>query len=418
MHCSAAGRTLAEMLEENSLPGPRARRASTPALGRMVGGDSVNFVAVKMLTGDRSKYVGLIFAISVASMLMAHQASIFGNIMWRTTSQIQDVRDAEIWVMDPRLRFVDEIEPLSDNDLYRVRGVEGVEWAVRLYKGTTRMKSAEGRLRAVVLMGMDDATLVGAPRKLKLGTLAAIRGPDAIIVDEAGYRDLWPGEPLTLGKTLEMNDRRGVVVAIADSSAPFLSTPLLYARYSQAVSYVGRERNEMSFVLVHPKPGVDLHALTRRITAQTGLLARTRDEWAWATIQHYLANTGIPVNFGITIALAFLVGAVVAGQTFYLFTLDNLKQFGALKAIGVSNPRLVGMILLQAVIVGGIGYGIGMGLAAAFFETTKRVIALRGIVLLWPVMLGTGAAVMLIIVLASLMSIRRVLVLEPAAVFR
>ena len=174
----------------------------------------------------------------------------------------------------------------------------------------------------------------------------------------------------------------------------------------------------MSFVLVHPKPGVDPRALTQRITAQTGLLARTKDEWAWATIQHYLANTGIPVNFGITISLAFLVGAVVAGQTFYLFTLDNLKQFGALKAIGVSDRRLVGMILLQAVIVGGIGYGIGMGLAAAFFETTKHLIALRGIVLLWPVMLGTGGAVMLIIVLASFMSIRRVLVLEPAAVFR
>ena len=378
----------------------------------------MSFVAVKMLTGDRSKYVGLIFAISVASMLMAHQASIFGNIMWRTTSQIQDVRDAEIWVMDPRLRFVDEIEPLSDNDLYRVRGVEGVEWAVRLYKGTTRMKSPEGRMRAVVLMGMDDATLVGAPRKLKLGTLADIRRPDAVIVDEAGYRELWPGEPLALGKTLEMNDRRGVVVAIADSSAPFLSTPLLYSRYSQALGYIGRERNQMSFVLVHPKPGVEVAELTRRITAQTGLMALTRDDWAWATIRHYLANTGIPVNFGITVSLAFLVGAVVAGQTFYLFTIDNLKQFGALKAIGVSNRRLVGMILLQALIVGGIGYGIGMGLAAAFFETTKNFIALRGIVLLWPVMLGTGGAVMVIIVLASLMSIRRVLILEPAAVFR
>jgi putative ABC transport system permease protein len=378
----------------------------------------MSFVAIKMLTGDSSKYVGLIFAISVASMLMAHQASIFGNIMWRTTSQIQDVRDAEIWVMDPRLRFVDEIEPLSDNDLYRVRGVTGVEWAVRLYKGQTRIKSPEGRMRAVVLMGIDDATLVGAPRKLKLGSLADIRQPDAVIVDEAGFRELWPGEPLALGKALEMNDRRGVVVAIADSSAPFLSTPLLYARYSQAVSYVGRERNQLSFVLAHPKPGVDAAELTRRIAAQTGLMAITRDAWAWATIRHYLANTGIPVNFGITVSLAFLVGAVVAGQTFYLFTIDNLKQFGALKAIGVSNRRLVGMILLQALIVGGIGYGIGMGLAAAFFEVTKNIIHLRGIVLLWPVMLGTAGAVMVIIVLASVMSIRRVLVLEPAAVFR
>jgi hypothetical protein len=61
----------------------------------------VDFVAVKVLTGDRTKCVGLIFAISVASMLMVHQVSIFARIMWRTTSQIQDVRDAEIWVMDP-----------------------------------------------------------------------------------------------------------------------------------------------------------------------------------------------------------------------------------------------------------------------------------------------------------------------------
>src|SRR5262249_61585193 len=90
----------------------------------------------------------------------------------------------------------------------------------------------------------------------------------------------------------------------------------------------------------------------------------------------------------------------------------------ALTRWGARTRRIVGMILLQALIVGGVGYGIGMGLAAAFFETTKNVLVLRGIVLLWPVMPGTGVAVMVIIVLASLMSIRRVLVLEPAAAFR
>jgi putative ABC transport system permease protein len=378
----------------------------------------VNFVAVKMLTGDRAKYLSLVFAIAFASLLMAHQASIFAGVMWRTTSQIEDVRDAEIWVMDPRIRFIDEVEPLATNDLYRVRGVDGVEWAVPLFKSTARSKSPSGRMRAVILMGIDDATLVGAPRKLKRGAMADLRQPDAVIVDEAGYRDLWPGEPLQVGKTIEMNDRRGVVVAIADSSPPFNTLPVLYTRYSQAVQYVGRERNQMSFVLVHPKRGVDVPALLERIRAHTGLAARTRDEWSWDTVKYYLANTGIPVNFGITLSLAFIVGAVVAGQTFYLFTIENLKQFGALKAIGVSNRRLVGMILLQALIVGGLGYGIGMGMAAAFFEATKNIIHLRGFILLWPIMVGTGVAVMVIIVAASLLSIRRVIVLEPAAVFR
>ena len=239
-----------------------------------------------------------------------------------------------------------------------------------------------------------------------------------MVVDEAGYRDLWPGAPLELGKTIEMNDRRGVVVAIADSSPPFQTLPVLYTRYSQAVQYVGRERKQLSFVLVHPKAGADVPALLDRIRNQTGLAARTREQWSSDTVRYYLANTGIPVNFGITVSLAFVVGAVVAGQTFYLFTIENLKQFGALKAIGVSNRRLVGMILLQAIIVGGIGYGIGMGLAAAFFETTKNILHLRGFVLLWPIMAGTGVAVVAIIVAASLLSMRRVLVLEPAAVFR
>ena len=55
-------------------------------------------------------------------------------------------------------------------------------------------------------------------------------------------------------------------------------------------------------------------------------------------------------------AIALIVGTVVAGQTFYLFTLENLKQFGALKAIGVSNWRLTRMVVLQALTVGGIGF--------------------------------------------------------------
>jgi putative ABC transport system permease protein len=95
----------------------------------------MSWVALRMLTGDRSKYFGLIFGVAFASLLMAHQVSIFAGIMRRTTSQIQDVREAEVWVMDPRVQYFDEVKPLQEGDLHRVRGVEGVAWAVRLYKG-------------------------------------------------------------------------------------------------------------------------------------------------------------------------------------------------------------------------------------------------------------------------------------------
>ena len=80
----------------------------------------------------------------------------------------------------------------------------------------------------------------------------------------------------------------------------------------------------------------------RRIADATGLRAMTAQQFGWETIGYYIRNTGIPINFGITVVLGFLVGTAIAGQTFYMFTLENLKQFGALKAMGATNWRIVG----------------------------------------------------------------------------
>lgn len=378
----------------------------------------MNFVALRMLTGDRAKYLGLIFAIAFSTFLLENQTSIFAGIMRRTGSQIADVADAEVWVMDPATRYFEETKALKDTDLLRVRGVPGVEYAVRLFKGQPVARTTAGRFSAAIVMGLDDATLVGAPRRMVLGGWERLREPDAIVIDRAGYLLLFPGEPLELERTLEMNDHLVRIVGISEAGAPFASFPIIHARYSEAVDFLGRERSQMAFVLARAAVGVTPAELTRRIGEATGLKARTSVEFRWDCVQYYLENTGIPVNFGITIAIALLVGLVVSGQTFYLFTVENLKQFGALKAIGVTHRRLVGMILLQAVTVGFIGYAFGTGLAAVFFEVFGAKIATRGIVLLWPSAVGVAVLMGLVVVAASLLSIRKVLVLEPAAVFR
>lgn len=377
------------------------------------------YIALRMLTGDKAKYLGLIFTIAFAAFLLANQVSIFAGIIKRTASQIVDVVDADIWVMDPATEYFDEVKPLKETDLLRVRGVPGVAWAVRLFKSLPRITAPDGRFRQAILMGVDDASLVGVPHgKLRAGSLERLREPDAVLIDYAGYRYFWPEGPLTLGRTMEVNDRRVRIVGIVDASAPFATFPVLFARYSQAVQFVGRERNQMSFVLVKARLDVPPAALARTIAARTGLGAMTGPDWAWATMKYYLQNTGIPVNFGITIGIALIVGIVVMGQTFYLFTIENLKQFGALKAIGVSDRTLVAMILLQALVVGAIGYALGMGLCASFFQVTLQSLPTRGLVLLPEAFIGVGVLVIGIVVAASLLSIRRVLVLEPAVVFR
>jgi putative ABC transport system permease protein len=136
------------------------------------------------------------------------------------------------------------------------------------------------------------------------------------------------------------------------------------------------------------------------------------------TVWYYIKTTGIPVNFGITVLLGFIVGTAITGQTFYLFTIENLKHFGNLKAMGLVNSRIMGMILFQGFVTGLLGYGIGMGLAAAFFETTKDLTHLKGFAMPWQIMAMTGGAVFAIVFLTSVVSVRKVLVLEPAMVFK
>jgi len=274
-------------------------------------------------------------------------------------------------------------------------------------------------LQQIILLGVDDATLTGVAPQLVLGSVENLKQPDAMIIDRAGFQFMWPGEEPGLGKVVELNDHRAVIVGISDASAPFTTYPVVYTKYSNARNYIGRTRKQMSFVLVHARPEVDTHLLAQRITAETGLKALTWREFAWATIGYYLKRTGIPVNFGITVALGFIVGAAVVGQTFYIFVVENLRQFGALKAMGVANATILRMVLLQAMVVAGIGYGIGIGLCAGFFEITSRVsINLRGFELPWQVAIGTGGTVMVIIVIASFASLRKVMVVDPAIVFR
>jgi putative ABC transport system permease protein len=380
----------------------------------------MNWLAWKMLTGDRTKYLGIVFGVAFGTLLIAQQSSIFVGLMRRTSSQIIDTTSADIWVMDQRQRNVDDIRPMPESRLHRVRGVTGVEWAVRLSKSMVRVRTLSGDFTQGILVGLDDASFTGAPNEMLQGHHLDLRRPDGVILDFDGYRQLFPGEPVTVGRVLDMNDRRAVVVGICRVTPPFQTFPVIYTRYSQAVQFMPRERNTLSFILARAARGQDLQRISKRISQQTGLKAMTWDEFFWLNIGYYIENTGIPVNFGITVTLGFIVGGAIAGQTFYLFTLENLKQFGSLKAMGVTNLRLIGMILFQATLVGVMGYGLGIGASAGFFELMESTgqADLRGMWVPWQVAVIAAVAVGLIVVISSLLSLRRVLVLEPAMVFR
>lgn len=381
--------------------------------------------ALKMLIGDRAKYIGIIVGLSFASFIISQQAAIFLGIMKRTFSFITDTSQPDIWVMDPSVQFVDDIKPMRETALWRVRGVDGVGWAVPMYKGLIQARSRKGVFQTCIFIGIDDASLIGGPPKMVEGNVIDLRGPDAVFINKVGAENKLavPGKaagdppiPMRVGDVMELNDNRVYVAGICETGRTFQSQPVIYTTYGRATLFAPLQRDVLSFVLVKAAPGLNPEKLARRITDCTGLAAYTGWGFQKLTMLYYVKNTGILINFGVAILLGFIIGVAIAGQTFYNFTVDNLPYFATFKAMGADNFLLVQMILIQALMVSVIGWGIGIGATAIFgyaFRGTELSFSLPFLLYLF-----SGLAMLCICLLAAFFSIRKVAKIDPAIVFK
>lgn len=383
----------------------------------------MNRVALRMLTGDRAKYLGILVGITFASLLITQQSAIYDGLLERSYGAIVDQGLSDIWVMDPKVQQVDDYKYMQSTVLYRVRGVEGVAWAMPMFRGQIKARLDDGTQQACTVIGIDDTTLIGGPPVMVQGSIADLRRADGVLIDERDANGKFAKvqadgskRPLQIGDTLEINDHRTVVVGLCKTSRTFMWFPMVFTTYSRALTIAPGERRQLSYVLVKAGAGVDHAQLCQRIEQVTGMAAMTAVGFKEKTLDFIMRETGIPINFKISMLLGFLVGAVIAGQTFYNFTLDNLRHFGALKAMGASNGLLMRMVLMQALLVGAIGYGLGVGLASLFgmlVGNTELAFRLTGDRLVF-----SAFVVLVICAFSAFISVRKVMKLEPAVVFR
>jgi len=396
-------------------------------------------LALKMLFGDTAKYLMLVAGLFFATFLIVQQASVFCGLMRWTTSTLKNV-PAPIFVVEERVEQINETNPLRDTDVSLVRSVSAVRWAFPLYSGIQRVRVTDGSFKTVQLLGIDSSSLAGAPARMKQGKLEDLRIPNTVIIDELATTRLAhdPDHPIKIGDIFEINDVEARVVGICEAMRSFTGGPYIWTTYERALQYTPPSRKMLSAVICAPVEGIDANAAAAEIERKTGLRAYVNDhvgknprdkkkagnydkpfygDFNTSTVWWYVRNTGIPISFGTTVVIGFIVGIAIACQTFYAFVLDNLKHLGALKAMGMSNFRLSLMLIIQATTVGIIGFGLGL-LATSGFAMGAIKNAQPPFYMPWIIPVVAFGVIQLICMIAALLGIIRLSLYEPAMVFR
>lgn len=382
-------------------------------------------LALKMLFGDTAKYLMLVAGLFFATFLIVQQASVFCGLMMWTTSTLKNV-GAPIFVVEERVEQINEINPLRDTDVSRVRSVSAVRWAMPLYSGIQRVRLESGSFKTVQLLGIDAASLAGGPVRMIEGNLEDLRLPNTVVIDQLAVTRLAENkqQPIKVGDRFEINDIEARVVGICQAMRSFTGGPYIWTTYERALQYTPASRKMLSAVIAAPVEGITPDEAAAEITRRTGLRAYVNrgfgdnpDDFNTSTVWWYVKNTGIPISFGTTVVIGFIVGIAIACQTFYAFVLDNLKYLGALKAMGMSNIRLSLMLVIQSATVGLIGFGIGL-LGTAAFAYAAIENQQPPFVMPWQIPVVAFVVIQFICIVAALLGILRLSLYEPAMVFR
>ncbi len=391
-------------------------------------------VAVKMLFGDRVKYIGLLFGIAFTSFLVTFAGSYFAGFLTRSFALVAENPRTDVWVMDPAVRSVEPTTNLPSSTVDRVRSVEGVATAAPLVLGTTDVRFPNGRFQSFQIIGVDDATLAGLPPFKDGVSPIALRTPDSVAVARGGTsdklqtplekKDQWydgpphldvPTRTLRPGDDLLVNDHRVTVVARATALPRYPARPLLYTTYSNALRILPPERRMLTFVLATATLGVTPADLAARIESRTGFRARSSADFKADTVRWTLANSEDVGDVETMLSIAILIGFGVTGVLLYMFTNENLKQYAVLKAMGITPRLLLTMIFIQTGLCAVIGTGLGLGLCvAAGWLVAGPDYPFR---LMWFTPIAGGLMVLVVAIVSAAISARPVLKLDAGMVF-
>lgn len=371
------------------------------------------FLAWRNLIHDKVRLIVTLTGIVFAIVLIVVQFGLFLGFQ-DTSANVIEHSGADLWVAAPGTPHLNGATPFPESKLYKALGVPGVATVQKYIVTFVNWKLPDGGQEAAQIAGFDLETGLGGPWALTEGSVEALHGEDTVIIDELFKMKLGVER---IGNITEINGKRARVVGFTRGIRSFTTAPYVYTSFKNAQNYALFGENQTAFLLVKAEPGAPIDRLKRELALRIGGVdVHTNREFLAKTRNYWVFQTGAGITTLIGAALGLIVGVVVVAQTIYAATVDHLREFGTLKAMGASNGYIYRVIIQQAFLSAVMGYSIAIVISWFIARSSESGDAL--ILLPWPVAAGMFGVAVLMCAGASAISIRKATTIDPAMVFK
>lgn len=371
-------------------------------------------LARKNLLHDKLRFLITVSGVAFAVTLVLVQVGLFAGLLANATVTIEHL-PADIWVVPKKTPNIDFGNVFSETAVQRVQSVPGVERADNIIVGYLYIALPNGVRESILVYALEDFSYWRFPWAVTAGNVEDLRRGRYFFLDESAAKRFGP---FAVGDYREILGHRLKIIGTTREAASFTTIPIAFMDYRIAQTLLGREwQGRTTYIVVKLAPGTDLAAAQAEIQRRLPYNdVHTKAEWARISRDYWIDNTGIGFNMYMTVLLGCLVGVVIVAQTLYASTMEHLKEFGTVKAIGGSNADIYKILAEQALISALVGYALGVIPAFALIPAIEKA----GIhLMLSPELLAAVfAGTVVMCLLAAMVSFRKVATIDPALVFR
>jgi len=375
----------------------------------------MGLLARRNLFQDRVRFTVTLTGIVFALVLIIVQFGLFLGFTTTTSNNI-DHSGADVWIVFHAVGYFDTGRPFSERKFYQVLATPGVQQAEKYMQAFARWKRPDGGIENIQIIGFHPGSGLGEPWNVVAGSAEDVKQEDAVLVDELYLEKL---QAAKIGDRVEIGNRRARVVGFTRGIRSFTTSPFVYTSFKNSLDYTNPISTEdaTAYVLVKAAPGVQPAELQRRLRQRlTDVDVYTRAEFSQRTRYYWMFSTGAGLAVLTAALMGLIVGVAVVAQTIYAATMDHIREYGTLKAMGATNWYLYRVLIEQAVWSALLGYGLAMVVAHFIVKASERGGAL--ILMPTPMKIGMLFLAIAMCVIAALVSINKVTRIDPAMVFK